>query len=219
MIPVIVPTKDGSPTLYVKELDEHYHSTNGAVGESMHVYIEAGYDFCGDNPVTVFEVGFGTGLNALLTAVRSAEQKRVTHYVAIENNPLPKELTDSLNYHDLLGKDSRSLFNKIHEADWNRRVEVSEYFSLYKIEGSFLSYHPEIEAGVAYFDAFAPSRQPELWTNQILEKVHAILKSGGIFVTYSARGELKRTLRSIGFKVELLPGASGKREMVRAVKI
>jgi len=214
----IVTTADGSDTLYMPGLDEHYHSVNGAVGESEHVFISAGFDYCTKNQVTVFEAGFGTGLNTLLTAVRSEKVKRLTTYITVEKYPLSDELISKLNYPLILGAGSDEIFRLIHAAEWERRVRISEFFELKKIKGDLLADRFSEPADIIYFDAFAHSKQPEVWSIDVLERSCSLLGTGGIFVTYSARGELKRNLKALGFEIRLLPGAAGKREMLRAIK-
>lgn len=214
----IITTADGSETLYMPDLDEHYHSVNGAIGESEHVFLKAGFDFCTKNPVTVFEAGFGTGLNALLTAIRSEKEKRLTTYITVEKYPLTDEIISQLNYPLILGDDSGRLFRLIHAAEWGNSVAISEFFELRKINGDLLEGNFSASADIIYFDAFAHSKQPEVWSMEVLDRTCSILGTGGIFVTYSARGELKRSLKALGFEITLLTGAAGKREMLRAIK-
>jgi tRNA U34 5-methylaminomethyl-2-thiouridine-forming methyltransferase MnmC len=214
----IVTTADGSNTLYLPALDEHYHSTNGALGESMHVFVRAGYDFCKANPVSIFEAGFGTGLNALLTAIRSIETKRPTSYTAMEKYPLSAGLLNKLNYCSILGPASEKIWRRIHKAKWDTTEQITDYFVLRKLRGDLLTDKSDAIADLVYFDVFAHSKQPEIWALDVLERTCSMLGSNGIFVTYSARGELKRNLRSLGFEITLLPGATGKREMIRAIK-
>jgi tRNA U34 5-methylaminomethyl-2-thiouridine-forming methyltransferase MnmC len=219
MKPQIVITLDGSHTIYFDDIDEHFHSTNGAIDESLHVYISAGYDFCTASEPIVFEAGFGTGLNALLTATRADEKRRPTKYITIEKYPLDRSLLDTLNYPAILGDRAAELFTAIHTADWDTETAITEFFTIKKVKGDLHLMVPDFLADIIYFDAFAPSKQPDMWDAQIMGKMAEILTEGGVFVTYSARGELKRRLRSLGFKVDILPGARGKREMIRAIKI
>jgi tRNA U34 5-methylaminomethyl-2-thiouridine-forming methyltransferase MnmC len=219
MQPRIVSTLDGSHTLYYDEIDEHFHSTNGAIDESQHVYLNAGYDFCSAAHPVVFEAGFGTGLNALLTAIRAGEKHRFTSYITIEKYPLDKTIVSNLNYPSILGQEAAKLFTAIHEAEWDTETAVTKHFVIRKIFGDLHSMEPDFTADVIFYDAFAPSKQPDMWSGELMAKMAALVPQGGVFVTYSARGELKRTLRSLGFAVEMLAGARGKREMIRAVKI
>lgn len=219
MTPVIVNTLDGSQTLYLKEIDEHYHSVAGAVSESIHVFIKAGFEYCDRENISVFEVGFGTGLNALLTALRSTEMKRHVTYTSVEKCPLDESVINVLNYPHFLGGKAPALFKAIHDAGWGSIVNINRYFGIQKIKCNIITCNiPSISADIVYFDAFAPSKQPEMWSMDMVEKVTGIIGPGGIFVTYSAKGELRRMLRGLGFEVSRLPGASGKREMTRAIK-
>lgn len=205
MIKIIV-TSDGSHSLLNTDLDETYHSIHGAVQESLHVFIKNGLDLCKD-PVNVFEVGFGTGLNALLTA----QTGRLVNYTSIEAFPIG-DLWRELNF-------SNEVFKKIHECPWEEFYVITEKFRLKKIENDLRSFQVEPNSyDVIYFDAFAPSKQPEMWEFPVLEKVCSSLKSGGIFVTYCAKGQLKRDLKSLGLTVETLSGPPGKKEMTRGTK-
>lgn len=218
--PVI--TEDGSHTLFVPELNEHYHSTHGAIQESRHIFIDAGWDAIFDlqSPVKIFEVGFGTGLNALLTSLEAREYHRKTFYVTVEAFPVNPDLIAQLNYPVKLQQDHASVdFEKLHAATWNIPVFIHDQFIINKISV------PLAEAALAndafhliYFDAFAPEVQPELWTAEIFEKMYNALLPGGVLVTYCAKGSVKRALKSAGFIVENLPGPPGKREITRARK-
>ncbi len=220
----IIITGDGSHTIFVPELDETYHSAHGAVQESRHVFIEAGLDFYVKNSsaktVRIFEVGFGTGLNALLTALYARNHIISIRYAGIEAYPLQRDEWSALNYPGAVAAPGAyELFQKIHEAPWDENYEISSFFMLKKINGMIAEYEAGEKYDICYFDAFAPSKQPEMWDMKILEKIHGLLAPGGVFVTYSARGQLKRDLRSLGMEVAALPGPPGKKEMVRAVKV
>jgi tRNA U34 5-methylaminomethyl-2-thiouridine-forming methyltransferase MnmC len=219
MKPEIITTLDGSHTLYISEMDEHYHSTNGAIDESLHVFVRAGFDYCLKTEPIVFEVGFGTGLNALLTALRSEEKRIRTTYITIEKYPLDDSVLSALNYPAIAGGKADTLFSSIHQGSWNEMVTITEWFKILKIEADLCTYEPSVKADIIYFDAFAPSKQPEMWIPDVIQKIARLVSRGGIFVTYSAKGEVRRMLQSNGFRVELLPGAKGKREMIRAVRL
>ncbi|MEJ1236547.1 tRNA (5-methylaminomethyl-2-thiouridine)(34)-methyltransferase MnmD [Chryseolinea sp. T2] len=211
-------TEDGSHTLFRADLDETYHSKHGALQESQHVFINNGLRYWMETrnkeQVTIFEVGFGTGLNAWLTHQLATEQKLQVRYFSVEAFPLQPEVWKELNY----APDDRT-FKAIHEASWNVSVPVSEYFTLHKLEGKLEDVSlPEL-TDIVYFDAFAPAKQPELWTYSVLEKACVALDTNGVFVTYCAKGQLKRDLRSLGLRVETLPGPPGKKEMVRAIRL
>ncbi len=214
--PGIEITADGSHTLRSPHHGDTYHSLRGAVGEARHVFIEAGFSRVAHDPVRVLEMGFGTGLNAWLTLCEAERTGRGVEYTAVELYPVPEEVAVALNYTD----DPR--FAAMHTAPWNEWCEPAEAFRLKKLHGSVA----EILDGtkysaifdVVYWDAFAPDTQPELWTAEIFAKVFEATAPGGALVTYSSKGEVKRALRSAGFTVERLPGALGKRHMLRAVK-
>lgn len=212
----IVVTSDGSHTLYNQELDEHYHSVHGAIRESQHVFIEAGLNALPEpGHIHLLEVGLGTGLNAVLTAL---SDKNVT-YTALEAYPLEKTLLDELNYPALLGTEQAGdLFNKLHAAPWKERAIITPSFQLQKLKTTVQETNFDKEFNLVYFDAFAPTVQPELWTKEIFDKMFNALKPGGILVTYCAKGEVKRNMKAAGFKVEALQGPPGKREMTRAWK-
>ena len=215
----LINTADGSHTIYVPELNEHYHSVHGAVQESMHIFIKNGFNFCKADPLSILEVGFGTGLNALLTANLSCSGTRAVNYTAIENNPLDIKITSSLNHHRFAGENGREIFNQIHSSPWNKNVEICPNFILKKIETDFTKGKPEGRYDLIYFDAFGPDKQPEMWTWELFSGIFAVTNKNGVFVTYSAKGEVKRILKDCGFDVTLLPGPPGKRQMIRAIKI
>ena len=218
----IVQTADGSDTLFVPELNEHYHSTFGAIRESRYIFIEHGFNAIGpdEDPVFIFEVGFGTGLNALLTNLTAKAQRREVRYTAIEKYPLEKEVWGQFNYPQLIQKqDSSKAFWKIHESPWGVPTEIDDGFILTKIRADILKpIQLEENFNVIYFDAFGPDVQPDLWSEEMFQNMNRLLKPGGIFVTYSCKGEVKRNLKAAGFEIEKLPGPPGKREILRARK-
>ena len=203
-------------SLYVPELDEHYHSVNGAIQESLHIFIKNGFEETNANPLNILEVGFGTGLNAFLTAIRAEETNRKVFYTTIEKYPLSKGITDVLNYD--IQHNSRDIFRQIHEVPWNDYHRISQHFILRKIEADAVEIIPEGKYNLIYFDAFAPNKQPEMWNKEIFEKIAAVTLSGGVFITYSAKGEVKRNLKSSGFDVTLLLGPPGKRHITKGIK-
>jgi len=215
----IITTEDGSHSLLNETLDETYHSRHGAKQESNYVFIDKGLNFFVDQnsakAVSILEIGFGTGLNALLTAKKSSADQITINYTTIETDPLPPEIWKTLNY-----SLNNLLFEDIHEANWNEWVSLTPTFKLFKNQISLqqVVFNDE-EFDVIYFDAFAPNKQPEMWTYEMLEKVYRALKLNGVFVTYCAKGQLKRDLKTLGMSVESLPGPPGKREMVRAIKL
>ena len=215
----IVKTFDGSHTIYVPELNEHYHSIHGAVQESQHIFIREGYDNCNAEPLNILEAGFGTGLNALLTAVRAVKENREVYYTSIEKYPVGSDLIMSLNHYEFAGPDGKRIFELIQSSPWEQMNCICNNFNLRKINGDLSDYIPEYPVDLVYFDAFGPDKQPSMWTREIFERISSAMRSGGILVTYSSKGEVKRNLRSAGFYVKLLPGPPGKREMISAKKI
>ncbi len=217
----IIETKDGSHSLLNESLNETYHSTHGAVQESLLVFIKNGFHFWLDKnkakEISILEVGFGTGLNALLTLKESIENKIKVHYTSLEVFPVSLELTTQLNYprHISLHQ-AEKLFQQLHVVDWNTPVVITPDFILEKREEKIQDMSlGEKKYDLVFFDAFAPAKQPEMWELAVLEKIVWALKPNGVFVTYCAQGQLKRNLKSLGLKVESLPGPPGKREMVR----
>jgi len=216
----IVKTRDGSNTLFVPEFDETYHSTHGAIQESLHVFIRSGLKFITElNDINVLEVGFGTGLNALLSFIDSEETNRNIKYTSLEAYPLKWDLLSKLNYIDLIfnGK-YYAKYKKMHNCDWESFYILSPFFTLRKQNVKVQDVLFDNEFDVIYFDAFAPRVQPELWTEEIFTSMYKALKPGGILVTYCAKGSVKRALRYVGFELESIPGPPGKREMSRAIK-
>jgi tRNA U34 5-methylaminomethyl-2-thiouridine-forming methyltransferase MnmC len=219
-----VITSDGSHTLYVPGLNEHYHSVNGARAESEHVFIKAGLEYAAGqfDPVSLLEVGFGTGLNALLALSFAEDHQLCLTYTGLEPCPPEEELLHELNYPDFSDiRDASSWWQRIHfKALWNEKTTLGEWtsFCKYKVGLEDFSAPPE-SFNLVFFDAFAPLVQPELWTESAFVKIASMMQEGGILVTYSSKGEVRRNLQKAGFRVEKIPGASGKREMVRAFRL
>lgn len=210
---IIEQTEDGSATLYVPELDEHYHSVKGARTESQHIFIDMGLKASIASRPRILEIGFGTGLNALLTLETAEREQRAVHYTGIELYPLSWEEVDALHY-------SRNpLFRTLHKAPWGEDVNITPHFTLRKIQGDA---HATIGNGsfdVVYFDAFAPEKQPEMWSEALFRSIYAALSDNGLLTTYCAKGAVRRLLQAVGFTVERLPGPpGGKREILRATK-
>jgi len=216
----IINTADGSQTLYNIDMEEQYHSVNGAITESNYVYIEKGYLFSKSKNPTVFEVGFGTGLNCLLTALLAEKQKRPTTYFTIEKYPLDKKIIQQLKYGENISTEAQVIFEKIHTCKWNSPIEISQYFTLIKLKADLLKddLKEVTDSDIIYFDAFGPDKQPELWQPGVLQKIHTITATNGIFVTYSAKGEVRRQLAKCGYEMERLPGPPGKLHMLRGIK-
>lgn len=216
-------TRDGSPTLYLPDLDEHYHSMHGAVQEAKHVFIKNGFLTKNEKEVLkILEVGFGSGLNALLTCIESQEnQSRKVSYTGIESNPLNREEQKMMDFSEQIKHPNLQEFvEKIHTAEWNVLTNITSNFSLLKIEAEIQKFTTEPNTfDIIYYDAFGPRAQSEMWDKPIFEPLYRLLKENGILVTYCAQGQFKRNLKEIGFKVESRPGPPGKREMTTAKKI
>ncbi len=216
--PEIRISSDGSHTLYIAGTDEHYHSTYGALTESRHVFIRNGLLPLLEkyNTLHILEIGFGTGLNALLTCAVTAGKEIVYH--AVEAYPLEPEIWKKLNYPELIGGEhTADRFDKMHASPWGKEVQIRPGFSLYKQQEKAENLHlPERYYHLVYFDAFAPEVQPGLWTTEIFTNIGQSMKHGGILVTYSSKGLVKQNLRAAGFSVKRLPGPPGKRHMVVA---
>jgi tRNA U34 5-methylaminomethyl-2-thiouridine-forming methyltransferase MnmC len=220
----LIATKDGSHSLINLLLDETYHSRHGAVQESLHVFIKNGLQAWlaqHSNPsVSIFEVGMGTGLNVLLTLQQALASDRLFYYTTLEPFPVTPEMILQLNYTEFI-EDANlpQLFDKIHTCPWEQEVQLQNDFTFKKLQTTLQEVDlPAATFDVIYFDAFAANKQPEMWTYQMLEKVTSLLKPAGMWVTYAAKGQMKRDLKSLALEVETLPGPPGKAEMVRVKK-
>ena len=209
--------------MFVPALNEHYHSTNGALQESELVFIQHGLHYVPAciKEINLLEVGFGTGLNALLTVLEAKKQRRKINYVAIEPEPLPGEILEKLNFPSVIGStEAEGYFKKLHESNWLYPAFLSDYFILSKLKARLQDIALRDEQfHLVFFDAFGPDVQPELWTEEIFAQLFKCLKPDGILVTYSCKGTVKRALKAAGFTIEKLPGPAGKREVLRAMKI
>lgn len=219
----IIVTEDNSKTLLIPALNETYHSTHGAYNESKHVFIEAGLKNKAHlKALSVFEMGFGTGLNALLTAEHAILNQQKITFTTVEKFPLDQTLIRQLNYADFLQEPAhQNLFRQLHEAQWEEPVSLHAYFSLRKMATDINDLQINSFANsfnLIFYDAFAPAVQPELWSEKALQKMYDMLSTDGVLVTYCAQGQFKRNLKSVGFTLENLPGPTGKREMTRAIK-
>lgn len=219
---ILQTTEDGSHTLFVPDLNEHYHSTHGALQESELVFIQNGLHHIPEciKEINVLEVGFGTGLNALLTVLESKKQRRKINYVAIEPEPVEEETLVQLNFASVIGStEAVGYYKKIHQAGWVYPAFLSDYFIISKIKAKLADITLRDEQfHLVYFDAFGPDIQPELWTEEVFAQIYKCMKYNGILVTYSCKGTVKRALKTAGFTIEKLPGPAGKREVLRATK-
>jgi tRNA U34 5-methylaminomethyl-2-thiouridine-forming methyltransferase MnmC len=213
----IETTGDGSQTVYSEQFQEGYHSVHGAVTESEHIFIDAGFRVCQRGNIRIFEAGFGTGLNAYLTFIEAAKRNVTVDYRSIELFPLDTSVIDQLNYPEFLASDT-AVFKVMHDVSWNSATEISTGFCLRKIKADLLEFEPVDDFDLVYFDAFSPVQQPALWSEAIFKKLYTHMSEGGILVTYCAKGIVRRTLEKVGFVTERLPGPPGKREMLRARK-
>ncbi len=218
---IITTTADGSKTLYVPDLDEHFHSIHGAVQESKHVFIQSGFQHIVSNHVHVFEVGFGTGLNALLTYIEAQKRECVVRYSSIEKFPLTEPEYRNIKYSSFLNLPDNSIFDKMHTAGCNEDIYLSNNFLFNKYIDDIrnFSFEPIQNFDLVYFDAFAPNKQPEMWTEEIFKKIYRNSNPGASLVTYCAKGDVRRMLMSVGYRVERIPGPPRKRHMLRALKI
>ena len=247
----IIKTADGSHSLYVNDLDEHYHSIHGAIAEAMHVFIKNGLQYLYDKryaEINILEIGLGTGLNALLTSIESEKLNIKINYTALEAYPLSMELINELNYIEQIGVGEKSqaelgsgsasandqiekqvrddsqnrnvsdAFHLIHSSAWEKDIAFSKNFSLHKIQNTLQEIKFNKTFDLIYFDAFGPRVQPEMWTEDVFSKIYNATNENGCLVTYCAKGEVKRTLKKVGYTVETLPGPPRKREMVRGTK-
>jgi tRNA U34 5-methylaminomethyl-2-thiouridine-forming methyltransferase MnmC len=221
--PILVPTADGSLTLFQPEVGEHYHSKHGALQESKHVFLESGLGyFLAQNPqpaVRILEVGLGTGLNFLLTADYAAKNSLQIEYTAIEAYPLSETLVAQTGYSHFVEEDIWKGFLANYQQAFSSPTVICSGISLNVAKSLLADFVMEGQVDVIYFDAFAAIHQPEMWTTEALEKVCRYLKPSGVFVTYAITGNLKRSMKALGFAIEKAPGAPGKREMLRAVKL
>jgi tRNA U34 5-methylaminomethyl-2-thiouridine-forming methyltransferase MnmC len=233
--PKIIHTDDGSHTIYLPELNETYHSKFGAVNEAQHVFIENGLAKLEkleirasvlrqaqqpkiskqESTIEILEIGFGTGLNALLTLLYSIDKELTIKYFTIEKNPLLKETTATLNYPKII-EGAENYFDLLHSSEWEKSNKISDNFILKKMKANVLNKDLKLPENIdiIYFDAFAPSKQPEMWNENLFKKLFTCLKNDGKLVTYSSAGIVKQALRNAGFTVKRLQGPPGKHHML-----
>jgi tRNA U34 5-methylaminomethyl-2-thiouridine-forming methyltransferase MnmC len=217
----IIKTADGSATIFLPEWNEHYHSKHGALQEALHVFIKTGlYHFLekkSTNNVSVLEIGFGTGLNALITYLEARKGNFFVDYTGVEAYPVTSEELTALDYAASFSEENVSeIFKALHEIPWEEKSSISDFFKLKKEKKFFGDIDHSEAFDLIYFDAFGPRVQPDLWTEEIFASMYKALKKGGVLVTYSAKGSVRRAMQTVGFEVERLPGPPGKREMLRA---
>ena len=213
----ILITSDGSTTINLPELNEQYHSKNGSINESYHVFINCGLKQVKSEHVSILEIGFGTGLNCFITYL---EAKRKINYVGVEAYPVTADEVGKMNFISVLkAEKEENVFKKMHEVTWEEKNDISDTFSLVKRKQLIEEIDDKDAFNLIYFDAFGARVQPQLWTEDIFQRMFNSLKENGVLVTYSAKGSVRRAMQAVGFTVERLPGPPGKREMLRATKI
>ncbi|SNR31790.1 tRNA U34 5-methylaminomethyl-2-thiouridine-forming methyltransferase MnmC [Maribacter sedimenticola] len=215
----IITTADGSKTIQIKEWNEQYHSKHGAIQEAYHVFIHSGLHLFKNCNLNILEIGFGTGLNALITLIEAEHQNLSIDYTGVEAYPVSKEEIGQLNYlKELNAMSFTKMFNEMHASPWEELIPISPKFNLKKQQKDFKDIKDIAQYDLVYFDAFGARVQPELWTVDIFEIMFKAIKQGGYLVTYAAKGSVRRAMLEVGFLVERLPGPPGKREMLRAKK-
>lgn len=213
----IIITSDGSTTIHLPEWNEQYHSKHGAIQEAKHVFIKNGLDIISSDEISVLEIGFGTGLNCFITFL---ETNKKIDYVGVEAYPVQEQEIAKLNYiKELNAESQKDIFKTIHQIPWEQQQIISDNFRLMKRKQFFKDIVDKNKFDLIYFDAFGARVQPELWSEEIFEKMYNALKPAGVLVTYSAKGSVRRAMVAVGFSVERLEGPPGKREMLRAIKL
>lgn len=216
----IIITSDGSTTIHLPEWNEQYHSKHGAIQEAYHVFIKNGLSLFKNKSISILEIGFGTGLNSLITFFEAPKRCLNVNYVGVEAYPILQEELKKLNYSSELNfENCNEIFNTIHLVDWEINNKISDNFKLIKRKQFFDNINDQSVYNLIYFDAFGARVQPELWTESIFKRMYDALIIGGVLVTYSAKGSVRRAMIAVGFEVERLEGPPGKREMLRAKKI
>jgi tRNA U34 5-methylaminomethyl-2-thiouridine-forming methyltransferase MnmC len=223
LIRKIITTSDGSKTIQIEDWDEQYHSIHGAIQEANHVFLKHGllfyYELVSESsPISILEIGFGTGLNAFLTLIETEKLNKRINYVGVEAYPVSSEEIKQLNYVELISEYHEDAFKKMHSNSWEAQHEITSHFQLEKQQKFFKDITAEDTFNIIYFDAFGARVQPDLWTEDIFSIMYKALKNDGVLVTYSAKGSVRRAMQAVGFIVERLPGPPGKREMLRAQK-
>jgi tRNA U34 5-methylaminomethyl-2-thiouridine-forming methyltransferase MnmC len=209
-------TADNSKTLYSEMFDEHYHSVLGAITESMHIFVKLGLSNFKNDTINILEIGFGTGLNAMLSYAENKSLQNQIYYHGIDLYPPESKTISKLDYSDLI-----NLNNSEFESfckDWDTEIAVSDAFHLCKQKINFLDFSSQKKYNLVYFDAFSPEKQPEMWTASRIKSIYEMMSDNGILVTYCSKGEVKRTLREIGFIVKRLQGPPGKWHVLKAIK-
>lgn len=221
----IITTADGSKTIQILDLDEQYHSIHGALQETQHVFIKQGLlpifesRLNKNQSISILEMGFGTGLNALTTLIEAEKHQVPIQYVGVEAYPISDKEVLQLDYDNLFQEfSSNNLYKTIHRCSWENLHDITSFFTLKKQQKFFHEIVDKNAYNLIYFDAFGPRVQPDLWTESMFEIMFNALRNNGVLVTYSAKGSVRRAMQAVGFVVERLSGPPGKREMLRATK-
>lgn len=214
----IIQTNDGSTTIHLPEWNESYHSKHGAIQEAYHVFIKNGFSLFVGKPIAILEIGFGTGLNCFITFLEAQKNNQTIDYVGAEAYPVILDEALQMNYPNEIDATRIDVFKQMHECGWEHKNAVSRNFTLTKRKQFFQDIHDENAFDLIYFDAFGFRVQPELWSEEVFAAMYKALKQGGVLVTYACRSSIKKAMLTAGFSVEKLPGAPGKREMLRATK-
>ena len=215
----IIQTQDGSTTIHLPEWEESYHSKHGAIQEAYHVFIKSGLELFPNKPISILEIGFGTGLNAFITYLEAKKTQRTINYVGVEAYPVLEEEALQMNYvAELQALEEREVFTTMHQSNWEEKHAIATNFNFTKRQQFFQDITDVNQFDLIYYDAFGFRVQPELWSLEIFQKMYSALKIGGVLVTYACRSSIKKAMIESGFTVEKLPGAPGKREMLRATK-
>lgn len=215
-------TEDGSHSILSEKYGVSYHSKYGAINEAKHVFINSALIFKAEiqQDISILEIGFGTGLNAFATFLESKKRNLNIRYTGVEAYPISVNQAMQLNYAAMIEPpENTGFFVNLHQLPWNVASQLNDHFKIEKVLKKFEEIDFERQFDIVYFDAFAPDAQPELWSDEMMEKMFRALLPDGILVTYCAKGSVKRSLKKAGFSVEALPGPPGKREMTRATKI
>jgi tRNA U34 5-methylaminomethyl-2-thiouridine-forming methyltransferase MnmC len=214
----IIQTNDGSTTIHLPEWNESYHSKHGAIQEAYHVFIKNGFSLFEGKPISILEIGFGTGLNCFITYLEAGKSNQKIDYVGVEAYPVEFDEALQMNYPTEIDKNQADVFRQMHECNWEQKYPISDTFTLTKRKQFFQNIKDENAFDLIYFDAFGYRVQPELWSEEIFAAMFKALKTNGVLVTYACRSSIKNAMLSAGFSVKKLPGAPGKREMLRANK-
>jgi len=214
---VAIKTTDSSFTLYSEKFKQHYHNINGAVTETLHIYVGLGIKKFKNSGINILEVGYGTGLNAILSCVENLKLKNSVFYHGIDISPIESEIFEKLEYNKLLNNTDMKLSGFVE--DWNRDIQINKDFILRKQRVDIADFHPDIKYDLIYFDAFSPDVQPEMWTEKIFKRLSEFQSSGGILLTYCSKGIVKKNLREAGYCVKRLNGPPGKRHVICATKM